>query len=79
VSLGIATTKTLSKVATEIVKQHPLSLGVLSLVHASNEELDKSLENLPIQDVWGIGSLHNLPAIGHIQVQKLTAQQVQVF
>ena len=59
VSLGIATTKTLSKVATEIVKQQPLSHGVLSLVHASHEELDELLENLSVEDVWGIGSRYS--------------------
>jgi DNA polymerase V len=59
VSLGIATTKTLSKVATEIVKKQPLYNGVLSLVHSSDEELDELLANLPIQDVWGIGSRYS--------------------
>ena len=59
VSLGIATTKTLSKVATEIVKQQPLSHGVLSLVHSSHEELDELLEKLSVEDVWGIGSRYS--------------------
>ncbi len=59
VSLGIATTKTLSKVATAIVKQQPLSHGVLSLVHSSHEELDELLENLTVEDVWGIGSRYS--------------------
>src|SRR2546421_3338305 len=59
VSLGIATTKTLSKVATEIVKQQPFYHGVLSLVHSSDEELDELLENLAVQDVWGIGSRYS--------------------
>lgn len=54
VSLGIATTKTLSKVATEKVKQQPLYHGVLSLVQYSDEELDELLENLSVQDLWGI-------------------------
>jgi len=59
VSLGIATTKTLSEVATEIVKQQPLSHGVLSLVHSSHEELDELLEKLSVEDVWGIGSRYS--------------------
>jgi DNA polymerase V len=59
VSLGIAKTKTLSKVATEMVKKQPSYHGVLSLVQYSNEELDELLENLPVQDVWGIGSRYS--------------------
>lgn len=59
VSLGIAATKTLSKVATEIVKKQPLYNGVLSLVDTSDEELDELLENLSVEDVWGIGSRYS--------------------
>jgi DNA polymerase V len=59
VSLGIATTKTLSKVATEIVKKQPLYNGVLSVVQYSDEELDEVLETISIQDVWGIGSRYS--------------------
>jgi len=55
VSLGIATTKTLSKVATEIVKKQSLYNGVLSIVQYSEGELDELLENLSVEDVWGIG------------------------
>ena len=59
VSLGIAKTKSLSKVATEIVKKQPSYHGVLSLVQSSSEELDELLENLSVQDVWGIGSRYS--------------------
>jgi DNA polymerase V len=59
VSVGIATTKTLSKVATEYVKKQSLYHGVLCLVQHSNEALDELLEYLPIQDVWGIGSRYS--------------------
>lgn len=55
VSVGIASTKTLSKIATEIVKKYPEYQGVLVLVFASEEELDRYLSAISIEDVWGIG------------------------
>jgi len=55
VSLGIAKTKTLSKVATELVKKQPLYHGVLNLMQYTDQALDELLESLPVQDVWGIG------------------------
>lgn len=55
VSVGIATTKTLTKVATEIVKKHSEYLGVLSIAHTSEAELDELLEDIGVEEVWGIG------------------------
>jgi DNA polymerase V len=55
VSIGIATTKTLTKVATEIVKKQPHYLGVLSIVQCSEEVLDELLEGIDVEDIWGIG------------------------
>jgi DNA polymerase V len=55
VSVGIASTKTLAKIANEIAKNHPTYQGVLTLVQCAEEELDELLETLPVQDVWGIG------------------------
>jgi DNA polymerase V len=55
VSVGMASTKTLTKVANEVVKKNPLYRGVLSLMHVSEEDLDDLLEILSVQDVWGIG------------------------
>jgi DNA polymerase V len=55
VSVGIASTKTLTKVANEVVKKNPVYRGVLSLMHISEEVLDELLETLPVEDVWGIG------------------------
>ena len=64
VSVGIATTKTLSKIATEIVKKNPCHQGVLSLTHYTKEELDEVLASVVLKDVWGIGSryTHRLQA-----------------
>jgi DNA polymerase V len=55
VSVGITDTKTLSKIAAEIVKKRPEYRGVLALVSLSEQELDFYLSDVPIEDVWGIG------------------------
>jgi DNA polymerase V len=53
VSIGIATTKTLAKVAAHHAKQSAKTQGVLSLVNSPH--LDLALERLPIDEVWGLG------------------------
>ncbi len=49
VSIGIAATKTLAKVATRQAKKQ----GGLS--HPTQTEIDKCLHTLPVSDIWGIG------------------------
>jgi len=53
VSIGIATTKTLAKVAAYHAKHSVKTQGVLSLVNSPF--LDLALERLPIDEVWGLG------------------------
>ena len=48
-SVGISSTKTLSKVANHIAKKE--KTGVMYL----NEDIDEKLKNFPIGDVWGVG------------------------
>ena len=48
-SVGIASTKTLSKVANHIAKKE--KAGVIYL----NKDIDERLKNFPIEDVWGVG------------------------
>jgi DNA polymerase V len=55
VSVGIGETKTLSKIATEIVKKHAEYQGVLVLAFRSEDEMDIFLSLIAIEDVWGIG------------------------
>ena len=50
-SIGIATTKTLSKIANHIAKKE--KSGVVSLVNKKN--IDCILEKIEIRDVWGVG------------------------
>jgi DNA polymerase V len=50
-SIGIATTKTLSKAANYIAKKE--KSGVINLVNSKN--IDKLLSEVKINDVWGVG------------------------
>jgi DNA polymerase V len=50
VSVGVAPTKTLAKVANRLAKS---SSGVCVL--SSPDEIKTALQNFPVQDVWGIG------------------------
>lgn len=52
ISLGIAPTKTLAKVANSLAKKH--KLGVFSLIDVETRQ--EILKTYPIEDVWGIGS-----------------------
>ncbi|HRF67521.1 MAG TPA: Y-family DNA polymerase [Ignavibacteria bacterium] len=53
VSVGIARTKTLSKIANEYVKHNPRLNGVFDIVDFP--KMDKLLAHVPIHEVWGIG------------------------
>ena len=53
VSVGIAPTKTLSKVANHIAKKILVKVGVCGLL--TDEEITDALSRFPIGDVWGIG------------------------
>lgn len=55
VSVGIASTKTLSKIACKLVKRHGMFPGVLNMVSWSAEEVDGWLAGIHVEDVWGIG------------------------
>jgi len=53
VSIGVASTKTLTKVANHIAKDDESLEGVCSLV--KHENLDQVLEDTNVADVWGVG------------------------
>ena len=55
VSIGIAPTKTLAKLASQRAKKDPELNGVLSLINEHPRIVAAQLEALPIEDVWGIG------------------------
>lgn len=52
-TVGIAYTKTLTKVASKVAKKDPQYKGVLSLL--DTEENDTYLKKVDIEDVWGVG------------------------
>ena len=55
-SVGLASTKTLAKIANERAKKDSSLGGVLNLENLSRSELDEMLAQFPVEDVWGIGS-----------------------
>jgi DNA polymerase V len=55
VSIGIATSKTLAKLASERAKKDPELNGVLSLIDLPADLAGRQLAAVPVKDVWGIG------------------------
>lgn len=55
VSIGIAPSKTLAKLASEIAKQNDQYEGAVDWTHASEEWKREALHAMPIQEVWGVG------------------------
>jgi DNA polymerase V len=55
VSVGLAPTKTLAKVANHWAKRHPECGGVASWNDIVEAEGDAALANVPIGEVWGVG------------------------
>jgi DNA polymerase V len=53
ISIGIAPTKTLAKIATKIAKKQPGYNGVFVLY--PDENYDEILKQIPVEDIWGIG------------------------
>jgi DNA polymerase V len=53
VSIGVARTKTLAKVANRLAKRHPELAGVC--VGTTTESFGKTLEQMKTRDIWGIG------------------------
>lgn len=53
ISVGIAPTKTLAKIASKLCKQYPKLKG--SCYMHRSEDIEKVLKKFPIEDVWGIG------------------------
>lgn len=53
ISVGVAPTKTLAKVASKLCKQYPKLEGGCYMHR--KEDIDKVLATYPIEDIWGIG------------------------
>jgi DNA polymerase V len=52
VSIGVAQTKTLAKIATKFAKKNPDTEGVYSLL---DKDVDLILEKIDVGDIWGVG------------------------
>jgi DNA polymerase V len=53
VSIGLANTKTLAKLANHVAKKYPAYQGVFNMV--KHPKMDKILESIPVAKVWGVG------------------------
>jgi DNA polymerase V len=53
VSVGIANTKTLAKIANHVSKKYPGYKGVFNMYNHS--EISRILESIPVAKVWGVG------------------------
>lgn len=53
ISVGIASSKTLAKIATDVGKSS--GDGVCDFYNKSDDEIDKFLMNFEINDIWGVG------------------------
>lgn len=53
VSVGIAPTKTLAKIANETAKDYPSLNGVLVL--DNSRRMEKVMKNTPVDEIWGVG------------------------
>ena len=58
ISVGIATTKAMAKVANRIAKKYPIETNGTYIID-SEEKRMKALKWLKIEDVWGIGRQHS--------------------
>ena len=56
VSLGIAPTKTLAKIASKLCKQYPKLDGCCCMYR--QKDIEKVLRGFPVGDIWGIGRRH---------------------
>lgn len=54
VSIGIAKTKTLAKVANRLSKKDKIKTGCIVVIH-SEEELQKVLQECAVDNIWGVG------------------------
>jgi len=55
VSIGIASSKTLAKLASEIAKQREVYNGVFSFVDLDEKVRDEELQRMPVKEIWGVG------------------------
>ena len=78
VSIGLAPTKTLAKIASKYAKQYPAYNGVCII--DTDEKRQKALQGFAIEDVWGIGrQAQKKLAAANIKTAWDFAQQLPIF
>ena len=78
ISIGLAPTKTLAKVASKYAKQYPAYHGVCII--DTEEKRQKALQGFAIEDVWGIGrQAQKKLASANIKTAWDFAQQLPIF
>lgn len=55
ISIGIASSKTLAKVANKIAKKDPSLNGVLDFTRLDEESINQYLISFDVSDIWGVG------------------------
>lgn len=55
VSIGIAPSKTLAKLAADIAKQHDELAGAFSFMELDEKSREAALARMPVEDIWGVG------------------------
>lgn len=58
VSVGIAPTKTLAKIANEVAKSDSITGGVLVL--DNDQAIERILRRTPVSDIWGVGKKYSV-------------------
>src|SRR6218665_1674058 len=54
VSVGVAPTKVLAKLANNLAKKDKLASGCITILD-TKPKIDAALRNFPVQDIWGVG------------------------
>jgi DNA polymerase V len=55
ISIGVAPTKVLSKVANRLAKKHKDATNCILILNSANR-IEQALQKTPVEDVWGIGN-----------------------
>ncbi|GMU19283.1 MAG: SOS mutagenesis and repair protein UmuC [Candidatus Babeliales bacterium] len=63
ISIGIAPTKTLAKIANKIAKKNPAYGNIFDITDCAT--IDDILEKIPVSDIWGVGRRYAKMLISH--------------
>jgi DNA polymerase V len=81
VCVGVASSKTLAKLANHVAKKHPKSRGVFNMNALTDAQLHSVLSHLDVSEVWGIGRQlsASLYAMGIHRVQQLKDADIRTM